>query len=170
MWEPFYGGGRGNVNPIQLAHTVWTIQQSWGEDFLALWKLFVNGSENDAEDMIEQMMKPLLTRWGHVTQALENIFVRLDNWVVFMSKLWTALNGSNHDMAGYCTGSMIDLKMKCEVCFIVTFAREFFNEMFAWLHKIDMRTKLDGHKAHEVPLWVPLMRVLLMKLHNQLED
>ena len=166
----FGGGGRGNVNPIQLAHTVWTIQQSLGEDFPALWKLFVNGSENDAEDMIERMMKPLLTRWGHVTQALESIFVRWDDWVVFMSKLWTALNGSNHDMAGYCIGSMIDLKMKCEVCFIVTFAREFFNEMFAWLHKTDMRTKLDGHKAHEVPLRVPVMRVLLMKLRNQLED
>ena len=65
---------------------------------------------------------------------------------------------------------MKDPKMKCDILFLVTFARVFYNEMFSWLHHTNILTKKAGHICHEVPLRVPMMLQQLIKLKDTWED
>ena len=61
------------------------------------------------------------------------------------------------DMARKVLGVMKDPKLKCELEFVVTFGRLFFNKHFRWLQRIDEHTKESGFQSHEM-----LARVCIM--------
>ena len=164
-FESTFGtGGLGEKNILQFLHTCWSIQDALGEQFSHAWNCFNDSSHTNEENSpLKKIKKPLLTRWGYVLEAASEVFQNFDKWNYFLGKIYSLIDTKEMAMSRFCCQLMKQPKLKCDLAFVTCFGNSFFNHHFAWLHRIDERTKTSGFSSHEMGIRIAIMS-------NDLED
>lgn len=111
-----------------------------------------------------RLIQPFFTRWSYVTKTATAILSCWDDRDVFLDKIYKAMKTKEEDMARKVLGVIKDPKLKCELEFIVTLGRLFFNKHFQMLQCIDEHTKESRFQAHEMLAQVCIMVKELMFL------
>jgi hypothetical protein len=111
-----------------------------------------------------RLIQPFFTRWSYFTKTATAILSRWDDQDVFLDKIYKAMKTKEEDMARKVLGVIKDPKLKCELEFIVTLGRLFFNKHFQMLQCIDEHTKESRFQAHEMLAQVCIMVKELMFL------
>ena len=161
----FGGGGLGLNTSLQFIHTVYSLQECFGEDLKYQWRK-VTGKDPP----LTKMPKPVLTRWGYVGRAARKLVEHWDEWIMMMKHGYEKYTTKESTIGRNALKQLHDkdgkenLKLKFEVLFLVAFCDAYWDPHFAWLHRTDDKTKLSGHSSHEVPLRVFIMKTELANL------
>ena len=161
-WTAAFGvGALGSKTMLQWLHTCYSVQKACGDSFETMWEKY-----NGKSDTLTQLIRPVLTRWGYCTKAAEAVLNEWEGWMNFLDGVYEDYNNSEATMARYTLQLALNPKLKCELEFIVAFSRSFWNKHFAWLHRIDEKTKLSCHSSHEAPFRVAVMKRDLLYIKN----
>ena len=79
---------------------------------------------------MKKVCKPLLTRWGYVVQCATSIVNNWDLWVKFLKGVYvyTSTVTKEEDLAKKCLETLKDPKLRCELEYLVAFAKFIFQQ------------------------------------------
>ena len=180
--EQVYGAGNiGEVYFIQLLHMFWSKHEALGEDSKDTWArvntnypitfmLFIKNEEGDSNIvMIEVQVGnvgtlkwPFLTRLWHVNTCFTQIIQSINLKGEVLGYFYT-LTSSNQKQKRHTI-----IKNGLQICkynkvytglvFFCWFNRTYWAHHNKWMHRMDDSTRIFGHSAHHIIVWVFIMK------------